>query len=98
MDELASTFDVHEHDMIRHDPAHEPDGARAVLLTLADWGIEPADAAVGKLVFEALNVRIRDSLPLLKDALPTLSALKERGFLLGIVTNRLWGATRFAKT
>lgn len=92
---LRETFDKHEHDIIRHDPAREPNGPEAVLRTLKDWEIKQADATLGKLVFESLNIRIPNSFPLLEAALPTLAALRERGYLLGVVTNRMWGGEAF---
>lgn len=88
---LRKMFDEHERDMVRRDPVHEADGPLAVLLTLKDWGIENPDEMLGRRVFEELNIRIPDSLPFLKDALSTLATLQERGYRLGIVTNRRWG-------
>ena len=92
---LREMFDEHEHDIIRRDTVREPDGPLAVLRTLNDWSIENADGTLCRSVFEALNVRIPDSFPLLEDAIPTLTALRERGYCLGIVTNRMWGGEAF---
>ncbi len=40
-------------------------------------------------------MRIPPSRPLFSDTLPTLAALQQRGFLLGVVTNRLYGGEPF---
>lgn len=92
---LRDTFDEHEHDMIRRDPVHEPNGPLAIERTLRDWGIERVAQELCERVFAALNVRLPDSLPLLEDAISTLEALKERGYRLGVVTNSLWGGQPF---
>ncbi len=92
---LREKFDEHAHDMIRRDTVHEPNGPLAVQLALKDWGIEKVDESLCKKIFEALYIRIPDSFPLLDEAIPTLTALQERGYLLGIVTNRTWGGEPF---
>jgi len=92
---LRSLFDTHEHDLIRRFPDQEPDKVQIVLQALQDLDIHDGTPELGIAVFEALNVRIPDSLPLLDDALPTLQLLRERGYLLGVVTNRLWGGKVF---
>ena len=92
---LRELFDTHEHALIRRFPDQEPNGVQIVLQALPDLGIHDGTPELGTAVFEALNVRIPDSLPLLDDALPTLQTLQERGYLLGVVTNRLWGGKAF---
>ena len=92
---LRELFDTHEHDLIRRFPGQEPDKIQIVLQVLPDLDIHDGTPELGAAVFEALNVRIPDSLPLLDDALPTLQLLRERGYLLGVVTNRLWGGKAF---
>src|SRR5262249_42967120 len=92
---LRSLFDTHEHDLIRCFPDQEPDKVQMVLQALQDLDIHDGTSELGNAVFEALNVRIPDSLPLLDDALATLQSLRDRGYLLGIVTNRLWGGKAF---
>src|SRR5262249_55432152 len=49
----------------------------------------------GAAIFEALRIRIPVSRSLFADAFATLAALQRRGFLLGAVTNRLWGGQPF---
>jgi HAD superfamily hydrolase (TIGR01549 family) len=81
--------------VIRATPDIEPDGPLAVIQTLQQWGIEGIDWASASEIFEALRVRIPESRPLFPDTLSTLKVLGQRGFLLGIVTNRLWGGEPF---
>ncbi len=46
-------------------------------------------------LFEGLRVRIPGSRPLFDDVLSTLKELQQRGFQLGVVTNRHWGGAIF---
>lgn len=92
---LREAFDEQEHEIIRRNPGSEPDGVQCVVQALHQWGITGVDPTLAAGIFEALNVRIPESMPLLEDALPTLAALRQRGFLLGVVTNRLWGGEAF---
>ena len=81
--------------MIRQDPGLEPDCAHAVVQVLQQWSIEGVTRDIGAAVFEALRVRIPGSRPLFDDVLSTLTILQQRGFQLGIVTNRHWGGQLF---
>lgn len=81
--------------MIRQNPALEPDCAHAIVQVLRQWGIEGVTHDNCAAIFEALRVRIPESRPLFDDVLSTLATLKQRGFQLGIVTNRLWGGQLF---
>jgi HAD superfamily hydrolase (TIGR01549 family) len=81
--------------MIRQDPWLEPDCAHAVVQVLQQWGLEGVNRDNGAAIFEALRVRIPKSRPLFDDVLSTLTALQQRGFQLGIVTNRHWGGQLF---
>src|SRR5207248_1205413 len=87
---------VHEHMRyaIRQNPHFEPNGGLAVVHALHKWGIE-LEQSSGEALFEALRVRIPGSRPLFDDVLPTLKTLQERGFLLGVVSNRHWGGKPF---
>ena len=62
---------------------------------LHDLGIEHADRYMGAAIYEALRMRIPVSRVLCADTLATLAALKERGYLLGVVTNRHYGGEPF---
>jgi FMN phosphatase YigB (HAD superfamily) len=80
---------------LRRNPELEPDAALVTAYSLYSLGIPHVDPAMGLRVFEALNVRIPERRVLFDDALHTLNTLKERGFLLGVVTNRHWGGESF---
>ena len=80
---------------IQHNPGLEANGPLAAIHTLQQWGIEGIDLDLATAIFEALRVRIPESRPLFEDTLSTLTGLQQRGFLLGIVTNRLWGGKPF---
>ncbi|WP_189361911.1 HAD family hydrolase [Thermogemmatispora tikiterensis] len=92
---LRVAFDAQTRARIRRDPSHEPDGAEIAMETLAQLGWGQIDRQLGAALFEALRVRIIDSRLLYDDALSTLAELRRRGFLLGVVTNRLWGGPPF---
>src|SRR5947199_1949139 len=69
---------------------------------LSDWSSDVCSSdlvglneQVCKAIFEALRVRVPESRPLFPDTLSTLAALQQRGFLLGIVTNRQHGGKPF---
>ncbi|TMD66961.1 MAG: HAD family hydrolase [Chloroflexi bacterium] len=81
--------------MIRQNPGLEPDCAHAVVQVLQQWSIEGVTRDNGAAIFEALRVRIPKSRPLFDDVLSTLTTLQQRGFQLGIVTNRHWGGQPF---
>lgn len=92
---LRESFNKHVRAMIRSNPEIEPQGALVAMDTLLHWGIEGIDISLGAAIFEALRVRIPESRPLFDDTLSTLAALQQRGFLLGIVSNRIWGGQPF---
>jgi putative hydrolase of the HAD superfamily len=77
------------------DPMVEPDFALLTLRTLHAVGIAQADERWGATVYEALRVRSLLTRKLFDDALPTLAILRERGYALGIVTNRAYGGPVF---
>jgi len=79
----------------RQDPEHEPDFVALTQQGLAQLGIVGLNEQVYQAVFEALRVRVPESRPLFPDTLSTLAALQQRGFLLGIVTNRQHGGKPF---
>jgi HAD superfamily hydrolase (TIGR01549 family) len=92
---LRQAFDAQIRDAIRNSPLLEPDPIQAAACILRNWGLTQIDHALCAAVFEALRVRILNSRPLFGDAQSTLSELYRRGYLLGIVTNRLWGGEPF---
>lgn len=81
--------------LIRQNPVLEPDCGDVIVQVLQQWGIKGVSHTSGAAIFEALRVRIPESRPLFDDVLSTLTSLQQRGFQLGIVTNRHWGGALF---
>jgi HAD superfamily hydrolase (TIGR01509 family) len=82
-------------DFKRHMPEYEPDFIEMTRLALQKLGIAGVKLALARDVYEALRVHISPSRVPFPDAFSTLAALRERGFLLGVVTNRHWGGQSF---
>lgn len=82
-------------DRTRENPLYEPDFAQATREALQASGVPGVDADCGEAIYEALRVSSLASRQLFEDALPTLRALKQRGYLLGVVTNRHYGGEPF---
>ena len=76
-------------------PDDEPDFAELTRQALEMLLRHPVDRALGTMVFEALRVRAAGSRVLFDDAIPTLGALRARGYALGVVTNRAYGGEIF---
>jgi HAD superfamily hydrolase (TIGR01509 family) len=92
---LRHDFDKQIRTAIRCSPLLEPDAIQAITRVLQTWGLDGIDIELGALLFEAMRIRVPNSRPFFPDAFPTLTELRQRGFLLGIVTNRLWGGEPF---
>lgn len=92
---LRQAFDEQVGASIRRSPLLEPDTTQAIINVLEGWDLKEINRSLGATLFEALRIRIPDSRPLFPDALATLAELRRRGFLLGVVTNRLWGGQPF---
>ena len=92
---LHTAFNTNARAFIQANPGLEANGPLVAIQTLQQWGIEDINPDLGIALFEALRVRIPESRSLFQDALSTLGALQQRGFLLGVVTNRLWGGRPF---
>ncbi len=92
---LREALDEHIRTLKRWNPEIEANGPLAMLQVLQQLSIERVDIPFATAIFEALRVRIPVSRPLFSDTLPTLAALQQRGFLLGVVTNRLYGGEPF---
>ncbi len=81
--------------MKRQRLGYEPDFVLATIEALVQLGLPTVDRIVAAAIFEMLRVRIPESRTLFTDTLSTLAALRERGFVLGVVTNRQWGGSLF---
>ncbi|HZO72082.1 MAG TPA: HAD-IA family hydrolase [Ktedonobacteraceae bacterium] len=96
-EQLRNAVKVQTHLMAQQTPEHEPDFAQATIEAVAQLGFSGIDHATAGAIFEALRMPILGSRILFDDVLATLAALQERGFLLGVVTNRAWGGPPFLK-
>ena len=79
----------------RQIPGYEPDFVLATIEALHQIGISNANHALGEGIYEALRIRIPNSRVLFDDTFSTLAALKQRGYILGVVTNRHYGGSPF---
>ncbi|HEY7127739.1 MAG TPA: HAD-IA family hydrolase [Ktedonobacterales bacterium] len=92
---LSQSIDKHmDKERLQH-PEFEPDRVPVTMRALQEFGLANIDQARAGALFEALRVRIPDSRVLFADTLSTLEALKQRGYLLGVVTNRSYGGPLF---
>jgi HAD superfamily hydrolase (TIGR01662 family) len=76
-------------------PDDEPDFAELTRQALETLLRHTVDRALGTMVFEALRVRAASSRVLFDDAISTLGVLRDRGYTVGIVTNRAYGGEIF---
>lgn len=79
----------------RQNPGYEPDFVLATTEALQQLGISEANRTLGEDVYEALRIRIPNSRVLFDDTISTLAELKQRGYILGVVTNRHYGGLPF---
>ena len=79
----------------KQSPGYEPDFELATIEALQELGLPTVERPVAGEIFGALRVRIPESRHLFHDALPTLAELQQRGFLLGVVSNRWHGGKPF---
>ena len=79
----------------RQNPGYEPDFVLTTMEALRQVGIAKANRTLGEDVYEALRIRNFESRLLFDDTLSTLADLKQRGFILGVVTNRHYGGRPF---
>lgn len=93
--QLRQAFNEFVRNVIRHQPEIEPHGPSVVMQILSQWGIQGVDLALSAAIFEAMRVRIPESRSLFADTYSTLTALQQLGFLLGVVSNRIWGGQPF---
>ena len=79
----------------RQNPGYEPDFVLATMEALHQLGISKANHALGEDIYEALRIRIPNSRALFDDTRSTLAELKQRGYVVGVVTNRHYGGQPF---
>ena len=79
----------------RQNPGYEPDFVLATIEALQQLGVSKANRTLGEDIYEALRIRIPNSRVLFDDTHTTLAALKQRGYILGVVTNRHYGGLPF---
>lgn len=94
---LRKAIDVLMHQERLNHPYDEPDFPQVTLEALIQLGFPQLRNEVGETIFEALRVRSSEAHTLFPDALTTLATLQQRGFVLGIVTNRAWGGQTFVE-
>ena len=82
-------------ELSRLHPEVEPHPVFAVQEALLELGLPRLDHALCHDLFEALRVPVRESRILFADTCSTLATLRQRGLLLGVVTNRPWGGKPF---
>ncbi len=92
---LRKSFEKQIRVKTRQRVEYEPDFVLAVTDALQQMNIANATPGCGEAIYEALRVRTPDIRVLFDDTLSTLAALKERGYLLGVVSNRHFGGTPF---
>ncbi len=92
---LQHSIDEQMHKEQVQRPGYEPDTVLVTAHALQQIGIGDLGQELDSAIFEALRVRIPDSRVFFVDTLSTLAALKERGYLLGVVTNRHYGGPLF---
>jgi len=77
------------------EPVLEPDFPSFTLAVVRSMGIDGAEEHWGRLLYEAMRVRSLHARVLFPDTLATVDSLCERGYALGIVTNRAYGGPVF---
>ncbi|HEY4034398.1 MAG TPA: HAD-IA family hydrolase [Ktedonobacteraceae bacterium] len=82
-------------ELSRLHPGAEPHPSFAVQEALLEFGLPRLSRTICHDFFEALRIPTIESRVLFDDTCSTLAALQQRGFLLGVVTNRPWGGKPF---
>lgn len=80
---------------MQKDAIHEPDIVQVVQEAFAEFGWPAVTPAQAFALFQYTQIPMEGSRVLFPDAIDTLIELQRRGFLLGIVTNRIWGGAPF---
>lgn len=92
---LRVTVEKHILERTRQHPDYEPDFALATLEALKELGVTDASHERGEAIYEALRIPTPAVRMLFDDTPATLARLKERGYRLGVVSNRHYGGRPF---
>ena len=95
--ELRATIHTFTNQFHREHPYDEPGFSHVTVQALAQLGFPQLSNDAGAAIFEALRIRSSEARNLFPDALTTLATLQERGFTLGVVTNRASGGQPFVE-
>ena len=88
---LSPTIRAHMH----KDAVHEPDVVQVVQETFAEFGWPAVTPAQAFALFQHTQIPMEGARLLFADVIETLTEFQRRGFLLGVVTNRVWGGAPF---
>ncbi len=80
---------------MRKDLEYEPDFVQVVQETCVEFGWPALTPARAFTLFQHTQIPIEGARILFADVIATLTELQQRGFLLGVVTNRIWGGAPF---
>jgi FMN phosphatase YigB (HAD superfamily) len=84
---------IKEH--MRKDAIHEPDVVQVVQETFAEFDWPTVTSAQAFTLFQQTQIPMEGARLLFADVIETLTEFQQRGFLLGVVTNRIWGGAPF---
>jgi FMN phosphatase YigB (HAD superfamily) len=90
---MALRPNIREH--MCKDAEHEPDFVQVVQETCVEFGWPAFTPAQAFTLFQHTQIPIEGARVLFADVIATLTELQQRGFLLGVVTNRIWGGVPF---
>lgn len=93
--QLRAAIQAKIFELSRLHPGTEPSPSYAVQEALLEFGLPRLSHTICHDFFEALRIPTIDSRVLFEDTCSTLTELQQRGFLLGVVTNRTWGGKPF---
>jgi FMN phosphatase YigB (HAD superfamily) len=80
---------------LHKDREYEPDFVEVVQQTFAEFSWPLITSSQVFTLFQYTQIPIEGGRVVFSDVIATLTELQQRGFLLGIVTNRIWGGAPF---
>jgi FMN phosphatase YigB (HAD superfamily) len=95
VEKFTKSMNIHTKLAKRTQPELEPDPIRMIQQALHDLGLPLQDSAVCERIYEAYRPPMPETRILFEDVLSTLGELKQRGYILGVVTNRAYGGAKF---